>query len=633
MTQGATAKYGGRIPYIALAGPLIDQIPAAIALFDLELRCVLVNALWRKTFPCSSLDPVGAACDAIFPTGCGLIRGYLERGLSGEAFSTDPASVVGGEGNVLWFRSHIAPWRNTQAQVTGAMLVCENVTAEMAQTLRTKVLAEELSLYDDNADGFALCLLDEEGRITHWSPGAERLTGWNESEVIGRCYGLLFETEDREVGLPHTQLMTARRHGCFRDRGRRLRKSGISFRADVTISRIEGDDLLPSGFGQIMRDVTSEEFQARSLEVNAVLLRSILATIPDGLVVIDIGGDILMFSKAAEAMFGYTAAEVLGRRVGILIPDRHREMHDVNMALYRMTGEASLIGRKRRVIGRRKDGSEFPCSLQLAEAVGGGQRMIAGFVHDLSLEESTNAKVEELQRELAHISRLHEMEALATTIAHELNQPLMAVANIVQTTSELLANREPPSRKILSEALAHAGRETLRAGDILRRLRMFLARGELEKTLEDPRKLAEDAIYFGSTSARYRQIVCKLETPSSLPPILVDRVQLQQVILNLVKNAVQSIGENGTITVSITADQHQMRFAVCDTGPGVPPERIDRLFEPFSTSKNDGMGLGLPICRSIIESHGGKIWYEPTIGGGATFIFTLPLIIEELQDA
>jgi two-component system sensor kinase FixL len=451
--------------------------------------------------------------------------------------------------------------------------------------------------------------------------------------VLGRSYDFLFDRASDGDDLPGRLLEIARSDGSFRDRCWRLRKDGSRFRADVMIARIEGDALLPSGFGQVLRDVTNEEFQARSLEANAVLLRSILETVPEGLVVTDIAGNILLFSAAAEAMFGYASREVVGHNVAILLPERDRPAHEEYMKHYRSIAQTHTIGTRRRLIGRRKDGSEFPHTLRLAEASGGGQRMIASFIQDLTEKEAASAKLEELQRELAHISRVYEMSTLASTIAHELNQPLMAVVNFVQTSAELLRKGDPDHCAALTEAMEEAGRETLRAGDILRRLRAFLSRGDLEKTREDPGQLARDAIYFEAARARYRNIACDVECTPDLRPVLVERVQIQQVILNLVKNAVQSIGEDGKVCVIITSEPGQLRVTVSDSGPGVPSERIARLFEPFSTSKTDGMGLGLPICRSIIEAHGGRIWHEPAPGGGASFIFTLPQFAEESKDA
>ena len=633
MPRGADHSLWGHVPYASLAGPLIDQMPVAIAIFNSDLRCVMANARWRRQFPAALENPVGYSCDEMFAPECALLRSYLERGLKGETFSSDPANQALPGDKRRWLRSHVAPWRDARGKVRGAMLVCEDVTAEIEQTFHSKLLDQELSLFVDNAEGFAICLSDEQGRVTIWNSGAQRLTGWSDDEAIGRAYDFLFDDDDRANGLPQRQLAEARSHGSFRDRGWRVRKDGRRFRADVTISRIAGDGILPGGFGHILRDVTSEEMQARWLETNAVLLGSILEIIPDALVVIDVEGRILIFSRAAEQIFGYSAQEVVGQDVAILMPERDRAAHAAFMARYRTTGEARMIGHERRLIGRRKDGSEFPHKLQLVEAFGGGRRMIAAFVHDLSAEEAREAQFEELQRELAHISRVCEMGTLASTIAHELNQPLMAISNIVQTSADILRRGEPAARTVLAEALADAGRETLRAGDILRRLRGFLARGDLEKTLEDPCKLVEDAIFFEAARARFRNISCQVDCAPAMRRILVDRVQIQQVILNLVKNAIQSIDKNGQVTVRVEAAPETVRFTVTDNGPGVPPDRIARLFMPFSTTKNDGMGLGLPICRSIIEAHGGTIRYEPSEAGGAAFVFTLPMVKRETGNA
>lgn len=633
MGQEETRKRSRRVPYTRLAGPLIDQIPVAIALFDLDLRCVMANDRWLAQFPSPAGNPVGLLCEDLGIEGCERLQTYFEEALANDTFSSEPAPRTMPDGTTGWFRCHVAPWRDTRAVVRGAMLVCEDVTPEIEQTLRSEILDKELTLFVDSTQGYALCLLNDEGRVAIWNEAAEKLTGWSEAEAVGRTYDFLFDAADRAAGRPAEQLELARRNGSFSDRCWRVHKDGTRFRADVRTSRIEGDYVLPSGFGHVLRDVTAEEFHARSLEINSVLLGSILASVPDALVVIDLNGTILLFSKAAEAMFGYEAREVVGSNVSILSPERDRVAHDLHMKRYRETGESRVMGTKRRLIGQRKDGTEFPHSLQISEAFGSGQKMIAGFIQDLSEKEATEAQLEQLQRELAHISRVYEMGTLASTIAHELNQPLMAVANIVQTAADILGKGDPASRTALAEALNEAGRETLRAGDILRRLRVFLSRGELEKTLEDAGKLAEDAIYFEAVAARYRGIACEVICPPDMPRILVDRVQIQQVILNLAKNAIQSIGQSGKVTVTLVAAPDEVRVTVSDTGPGVPPERVGRLFEPFSTTKSEGMGLGLPICRSIIEAHGGKIWYEPAPGGGAAFVFTLPQIVEETDDA
>ncbi|QIQ85695.1 PAS domain S-box protein [Erythrobacter sp.] len=629
MNKADPSFRAGRIPYTRLVAPMIDQIPAAVALFDRDLACVLCNAGWKKLL---RLPPeIQPPFSREYVTSCerGPWRAALQRALAGEVLSREFERLERADGTVDWVRWSVSPWKDTKGTVRGALMVCEDVTAEMEQSLRSKVLKEELSLFIDTAEDFALCMLDDEGRITIWNEGAERLCGWREGEVQGESFDILFDPGERTRGLPKTQLRLARRNGSFRDRCWRTRKDGTRFLAEVTITRIEGDEILPSGFGQVLRDITHEDTQARSLEASTVLLRSILDTVPDALVVIDVEGRILLFSKAAEEMFGYSASEVVGRNVAMLMPSPDREEHDAHLLRYRTRGESKVIGLKRRVHGLRKDGSIFPHTLRIGEAFGGGERMFAGFIQDLTHKEQTEARMEELQRELAHIGRVSDMGTLSTAIAHELNQPLMAISNIVQTSAELLRRGEPGSLEKVADALEEAGHEALRAGEIVKRLRSFMARGDIDRTLEDPGKLARDACTLAAAGIRHRNVEWSLEVEPGLEPMLVDRVQIQQVLFNLVRNAIDAVERDGQVTIAIAKDDAATRFTVTDSGPGVPPERVARLFAPFSTTKRDGMGMGLAICRTIVEAHGGRIWYDPDLAAGAAFLFTVPAFREE----
>jgi two-component system sensor kinase FixL len=379
--------------------------------------------------------------------------------------------------------------------------------------------------------------------------------------------------------------------------------------------------------------VTIEDTQSRSLEASTVLLRSILETVPDAMVVIDEYGTILSFSNAAEKLFGYPRVEVVGENVSMLMPSPDRELHDGYIARYRQTGQPRIIGGHRRVLGLRKDGTTFPHTLRVAEALGGGRRMFTGFIHDLSEMEKAEARLDELQRELAHIARLSEMGTLASTIAHELNQPLMAVGNIVQTSAELIKSGDKEALERASLALEEAGREALRAGAIVKRLRSFVSRGELDRTFEQPGDLAREAVELAATGAKHRQIFCTVRKAEDLENILVDRIQIQQVIVNIVRNAIDAIGSKGAIEVAVVEEGNLVRFSIRDTGPGVSENRVARLFDPFSTTKPDGMGLGLTICRNIVEAHGGRLWYESAPDGGAIFNFELPKLGLEIDDA
>lgn len=360
-------------------------------------------------------------------------------------------------------------------------------------------------------------------------------------------------------------------------------------------------------------------------EANEAQLRSILETVPDAMITIDERGCIELFSSAAERLFAYPAAEVVGRNVAMLMTPTDAGVHDDRLDRYRATGQRHVIGASRRVMGRRKDGSVIPLELFVGEAVAGGRRMFTGFLRDLSAREDVEARMHELQAELIRISRVSAVGTMATALAHELNQPLTAVANYVQTAAALVAEGGDGVLDILREALDEAGREVLRAGAIVNRLREFVAGGELDRVIVSPRELALETCVLGAVGGRLRGITCDVAISTGIGPVLVDRVHIQQVLLNLIRNAMEAIGQNGAITITARADRGMICITVEDTGSGIVAGQEEALFHPFVSSKASGMGLGLAICRTIVEAHSGRLWCEAAPTGGARFHFTLPI--------
>ncbi|WP_324827706.1 PAS domain S-box protein [Qipengyuania zhejiangensis] len=617
-----------------LIGLLLDRVSAAVALFDRDMCYVACNDRWIADYKLGDTDIIGRSHYELFPQIKNEWRELHKRALAGESFAKDVDKYIHSNGTVSWIRWDLAPWHDADGGVKGVILLTEDLTDQIEEDLRSRILTEEMSLFIDIAEDMALCMLDDDGRITMWKSGAERMFGWTEAEAVGQSFECMFDAADRGRGLPLRQLKVARDIGSFRDRCWRIRKDGSRFLGEITISYIEGDKLLPSGFGHVVRDVTGEDLHARSLEASTVLLRSILDTVPDAMIVIDDRGIILSFSTTAEDLFGYKREEIIGQNVSVLMPSPDRELHDEYLARYHETGKPHVIGGRRRVLGLRKDGTVFPHTLRVGEATGGGQRMYAGFLHDLTETEAAEARLQELERELTHIARISEMGTLATAMAHELNQPLMAIGNMVQASSELIrGGGDQEVLNLVAGALEDAGHEAMRAGAIVKRLRSFVSRGELDRTIEDPGGLVRDACELVAADAKLRNIQIMIAIAEEAEAILVDRVQVQQVLLNLVRNATQAIVKDGTIAIDVRPDAGRMLFKVADSGPGVPAERISRLFEPFSTTKPEGMGMGLSICQTIVEAHGGKLWYEGDPDGGAAFLFTMPKLKEDEADA
>ena len=360
---------------------------------------------------------------------------------------------------------------------------------------------------------------------------------------------------------------------------------------------------------------------------SAAHLRSILETVPDAMVIINEKGLILSFSKAAERLFGFAEAELLGENVSTLMPSPDRERHDGYLKRYLTTGEKRIIGIGRLVTGRRRDGTTFPMELSVGEATIGDERVFTGFIRDLTERQDYEKRLHTVQAELAHVSRVTAMGTLATSIAHELNQPLTAIANYVEAASTMLAD-DPDEATIsmIREALDECAKEAVRAGQIVRRLRDFISRGETERQVVSLARLVNEAsalAFVGSGS----QSVDLTVTIGEDDLVLVDRVQIQQVLLNLIRNAVEAMHDlpHGRLTIrAVHREPGFIEVIVSDSGPGLAPEIATNLFAPFQSTKAAGMGVGLSISRTIIEAHEGRIWADASPYGGTSFHFTLP---------
>ena len=388
----------------------------------------------------------------------------------------------------------------------------------------------------------------------------------------------------------------------------------------------------PSHLSGIVIDIDDQKQIEEALRTRESHLHSILETIPDAMIVIDGNGIMQFFSSAAERQFGYTEREAIGENVSILMPNPDRSRHDGYLARYQSTGERHIIGIGRIVTGQRKDGTTFPMHLSIGEMQSGGAPHFTGFVRDLTEHQQTQARLQELQSELVHVSRLSAMGEMASALAHELNQPLAAIRNYMKGSRRLLTASTDPNISKIESALDRAAEQAIRAGQIIRRLRDFVARGESEKRVESLSKLIEEAGALGLTGAREQGVQLRFNLDPTHDQVLVDRVQIQQVLVNLFRNALEAMAHSSrrelTASNMLVADD-MIEIAVSDTGPGFTEAVAQSLFQTFFTTKETGMGVGLSISRSIIEAHGGRMWAETNAAGGATFRLTLPAASSE----
>ena len=362
-----------------------------------------------------------------------------------------------------------------------------------------------------------------------------------------------------------------------------------------------------------------------------VLFRTLISTAVDGIIVIDSDANITIYNDSAQRLFGYSTEEVIGHNVNMLMPSPYREEHDDYMRHYLQTGQKRIIGIGREVVGRRKDGTTFPMYLSVGEGVLAGEKIFVGIVHDLTSRTITAQRLHDLQGELLHVSRLSAMGQMTAALAHELNQPLSAILNYINAARRLLSQVKDGQATKISELIDKAVAQTARAGQIIRQLREFVEKRETARFPANINLVIEEAISLASVNSADPNVRVTTAFEPHLPPVLIDKVQVQQVIVNLVRNSIEAMQAVSTRELNITSGitSEGVVVTVADSGPGLPPEVANRLFHPFVSTKEKGMGIGLSICRSIVEAHGGRIWAGASDQGGAAFHMLLPAVTEE----
>ena len=472
----------------------------------------------------------------------------------------------------------------------------------------------------------AIIVIDRTGSIRSVNQATERLFGYAPGELVGRNVNTLmpepYAHEHNRYLTNYLTTGTRKIIGIGREVFGR-RKDGSVFPMDLSIGQArDGDEPI---FVGIIRDVTERKAAELALRESELRWRSIVDTAPDAIIVIDAQGVIESYSPAAERLFGYTADEVVGYNVKMLMPSPHREAHDGYLSRYRDTGERRIIGIGRIVVGRRKNGETFPMELSVGEIAAPGGNLFTGFVRDLTERQEAERRVGDLQAELFHASRLSAMGQMASTMAHELNQPLTAVTNYLEAGRHLLSlGTAGPER--IADLMEKAAAQARRAGDVIRQLRQFVSKGETERRLQNLNQLVEEAMALALVGARQSGVHVSMELEHDLPSVMVDPVQIQQVVLNLVRNATEAMeeSERRELTIVTRTIGDKVETSIADTGPGIAPELAERLFQPFVTTKKTGMGLGLSICHEIVEAHQGHLTVESCPSGGTIFRLSLP---------
>jgi two-component system, LuxR family, sensor kinase FixL len=342
--------------------------------------------------------------------------------------------------------------------------------------------------------------------------------------------------------------------------------------------------------------------------------QALITMAADGIVVLDAQSHIRIFNPACERLFGYQPDEVIGKSVTVLIPSPYRD---------EPAGDFTQVSRE--TLGRRKDGATFPIAVSVGQGKMDEADITVAIIHDLT-ERGVAALLE--------AARLSAMGQMGATLAHEVNQPLAAVMNYVKAAQRTLEPSQDPRAVKATELLMKAGEQIARAGTIIRGLRDFIGRRALNRREEKLHQIIEEALAHGLAGADASNLRATVVLDPGLPAVLVDRVQIQQVVIDLIRNAVEAMRQVPDRHLTIHSSLAEGRLAqvtISDTGPGLSEGIAGRMFQPFVTTKENGMGLGLTICQSIINAHGGRLWVTPNEGAGVSVHFQLPLV-EKTED-
>jgi len=476
-----------------------------------------------------------------------------------------------------------------------------------------------------------IIVIDDHGIIQLYNSACEKLFGYDSRDVVGKNIKILMPHPYHEEhdGYLSNYRETGRKKiiGVGREvMGRRKDRSVFPMYLSVGEGRLAERQV----FVGIIHDLTAIKSIAKLQEDTDRHLAQIVQSSDDAILSKTLGGLITSWNRSAERIFGYSADEVVGRHISILIPpERLAEEERIleNLRAGRATDQFETVR-------LHKDGREILVSVSVSPVRDSAGSIVGAskLVRDITERKRSEARLETLESELEHVARLSTMAQMTAAIAHEINQPLTAIANYLNAARHTIASigDEQSSKVIVGvvNMLEKAGHQALRAGKIVANLRGFVEKRKSEHKEENLNEVVEEALALCTVNTTDSRVQVRLELDSTLPPVIVDKIQIQQVLINLIRNSLEAMSTQPRRRLTISTGRDEPGFAqitVADTGPGLEPKVAARLFQPFVTTKDKGMGIGLAICQSIVENHGGRIWLLPHESTGTAFRIKLPL--------
>jgi two-component system sensor kinase FixL len=480
-------------------------------------------------------------------------------------------------------------------------------TAALLSTSRAERLD---AIINTTVDG--IIVIDADGRIESFNRGAERLFGYPESEVLGRNVSMLMPSPYHEEHDGYLTRFLATREPRIIGKGREVagrRRDGTVFPLHLSVGEMTVNG--QRKFTGMLHDLTERVQLRGQLGSSEARWRAVIDSAVDGIVVIDAHGRVEAFNPAAERLFGYSAAEVLGRKVDMLMPSPYREEHDTYLSRYLATGKAKIIGIGREVQGLRKDGTTFPLHLSVGQIAMDGERKFAGILHDLTARVQMEAQL----REQAALAKLGEMAAV---IAHEVKNPLAGMRGAIQVLGDH-APQGVPRTQVLKEIVSRIDALDQMMKDLL----LFARPPKLKRAPTDLVPLVTATASLLSQDPALHDV--EVEVEGSAPPVSADPDMLRIVFQNLLINSAHAMKGKGRVRVAVGTIDATCQITFIDSGPGIPAEIREKIFTPFFTTKSRGSGLGLPTAKRLIEAHNGQIAVESPPAGGTAVVLRLPM--------
>jgi PAS domain S-box-containing protein len=379
---------------------------------------------------------------------------------------------------------------------------------------------------------------------------------------------------------------------------------------------------------ELVADVLAAARLAAELRVKEERFRAVVETVPSAILLVDHGGTIRLANAQVETVFGYAPNELVGEVVDVLVPPRHVAQHFALRRAFVRDPRARAMGAGRELFGRRKDGSEVPIEVGLNPLAAADEPLVLVSIVDVSERRSIEREAARQRNELAHLSRVATLGALSGSLAHEINQPLAAILSNAQAAQRYLAQREPRIDQV-SEILADIVKSDRRAAAVIQRLRALLKRDDVQHEPLEVNEVVQDVLRLMHSDLLHRRVEVAVDLASDLPQVAADRVQIQQVLVNFILNGCEAMEDvpvpRRLLVRSLMNGAGDVEITVSDGGPGIPPADLERIFEAFVTTKRQGLGLGLAICRSIVEAHRGRIRATNNPSAGATLHLELPV--------